>query len=51
MKKPTLKQLKKRPALWIQDYEEEIYIRITMPNDTMTWLSHALDSWEFAGWL
>ena len=59
---PTLTQLKKRPALWVLAGAEP---RITMPDgflwmwesdhwvlrNACRWHKHALECYEFAGWL
>jgi len=63
MKKPTLAQLKRRPALWFfcSDYRW----RITYPDggmdiynpdgswllDRYSWHEHALKYYEFGGWI
>jgi len=67
MKKPTLAQLKRRPALWVM-IMGTLYVepRITMPNGTIWafngylewvlfqpegWHEYVLDTHEFGGWL
>ena len=65
--KPTLKQLKRRPALWVFASDEHyVEPRITMPDGSMwsywnrwtlerleqdDWHEHALKYYEFGGWL
>ena len=64
--KPTLKQLKNRPALWVLTCEKFVALpRITMPDGTMWalesgdipilegagWHQWAIDNYEFLEWL
>jgi len=61
--KPTLANLKKRPALWFSVDPSGIDPRITMPDGTIWhywhgwswfacgWHEHAIEKYEFGGWL